>query len=314
MTMSTAELLRKAAGTITTGDVGTAGAGLLSPEQSDTFLNRVYEATAFNAAQRNVRRRAMTGSINKIGIAGRILRKKTEAVDDATLIKPEFGDVDYVVKRYRVDSEISEEVFEENIEGNAFEDRWIGEVTGQVGRDLEDLHWNGDESLTSDPFLKLNQGWLKQLAGSSTAHRVNGATITSGAISKGHFFAAYAAMPHKYKTNGNLKYIGNPAIFADYLEYLTDRATGAGDAALTAGDVRLPNGIGRIEVPSMPADRLVLADPKNFIVVTTRDIRYRKTTEGREAIRQDKRFYAWFLGTDPIIEEDDAVVDVYGIA
>jgi len=312
MTMSNAALLRKAAGPIGTADVGTIGHGLLSPEQSDTFLDQVYEATAFNQAQRNERRRAPTGSINKIGIAGRILRKKNQGVDDATLVKPTFGEVAYVCQRYRADTEVNEEVFEDNIEGQGFEDHWVGLITGQIGRDLEDLHFNGLEA-SADPFLKLNQGWLAQLAASTTAHRVNGATVDAGAVTKNTFFAAYDALPHKYKLRKNLRYIGNPSIFTDYLEYLTNRATNAGDAALTAGEVRLPNGVGYIEVPSMPASRLILADPKNFMVVTRRDIRYRKTTEGREAIREDKRFYAWFLETDPIIEEDDAVVDVYGL-
>ena len=63
----------------------------------------------------------------------------------------------------------------------------------------------------------------------------------------------------------------------------------------------------------MPNDRILLADPQNFIVVNTKDIRVRRTTEGREAIRADKRFYAIFLDDDPIIEEQDGVVDVYGL-
>jgi HK97 family phage major capsid protein len=315
MTMSNQALLRKAAGAIGTADVGTAGSGLLSAEQSTVFLKRVYDATPFSQAQRNLTRKSGEGSINKIGIGGRILRKKNEGVDDATLVKPEFGEVDYVVRRYRADSEINEEVFQDNIEGEGFEDTWINEVTGQIGRDLEDLHFNGDESLTSDPFLKLNEGWLEQLAASgSGAHRVNGATIDSGAVTKGQFFAGLAAMPGKFKSDGSLRWIGNPSVFEAYFEYLTDRATAAGDAALLGGDARLPGAIPRLEVPAMPTTRLVLADPKNFIVVTKREIRYRKTTEGREAIRQDKRFYAWFLGTDPIIEETDAIVDIYGLS
>jgi len=314
MVMSNQALLRKAAGTVTTDSVGTAGANLLSPEQSSAFLDRVYDATAFSQAQRNERRRGSEGSISKLGIASRILRKKTENVDDATLVKPEFGEVEYAVKRYRADTEITEEVFEDNIEGEGFEDHWVNTVSDQIGRDLEDLHFNGDESLTSDPFLKLNEGWLEQLAaGGSGAHRINGATIDAGAVTKGQFFAALAAMPQKFKSGGRLKFIGNASVFASYLEYLTDRATNAGDAALTAGAVKLPNGVGYLEVPSMPSTRLLLADPKNFVVVTRRDVRYRKTTEGREAIRQDKRFYAWFLATDPIIEETDAIVDVYGL-
>lgn len=314
MVMSTAELIRKATGPVGTADVGEAGAGLLSPEQSADFLDKVYDATAFSQAQRNLRRRSAEGSINKIGIGGRILRKKNEGVDDAELIKPDFGEVDYAVKRYRADTEINEEVFEDNIEGEGFEDHWIGLITAQIGRDLEDLHFNGDES-SSDKFLKLNEGWLEQLAaGSSGAHRVNGASIESGAVTKDQFFAALAAMPAKYKNSGRLRYIGNPTVQERYWEFLTDRATGAGDRALLGETMNLPGAIPFLGVPAMPTTRLLLADPANFIVVTRRDIRYRKTTEGREAIRQDKRFYAWFLATDPVIEEADAVVDVYGLS
>lgn len=312
MSMTQAELLRKATGVVVTTDLE-AGAGLLSPEQSADFLDKVYDATPFSAAQRNLRRRAETGSINKIGIGGRILRKKNEGVDDAELVKPDYGEVEYVVKRYRADTEITEEVFEDNIEGEGFEDHWIGLITDQIGRDLEDLHFNGDES-SSDKFLKLNEGWLEQLAAAgSGAHRVNGGSIDSGAVAKGLFFAGLEAMPAKYKGNGRLRWIGNPSITERYLEGLTERATAAGDAALLGENLRLPGAIPFLGVPAMPTNRLLLADPQNFIVVTRRDVRYRKTTEGREAIRQDKRFYAWFLATDPIIEETDAVVDVYGI-
>ena len=315
MTMSNAVLLRKAAGTISTGDIGAgAGHGLLSAEQTDAFLDKVYDATPFSQAQRNLRRRSAEGSINKIGIGGRILRKKTEGVDDATLIKPDFGEVEYAVKRYRADTEINEEVFEDNVEGEGFEDHWVGLVADQIGRDLEDLHFNGDESLTTDPFLKLNEGWLEQLAAAgSGANRVNGATIDAGAVTKGQFFGALDALPDKYKTNGRLRWIGNNRVFTSYIEYLSNRATAAGDAALVNGDLTSIQSIPILRVPAMPATRLILADPQNFIVVTRREVRYRKTTEGREAIRQDKRFYAWFLGTDPIIEETDAIVDVYGL-
>lgn len=311
MSMTQAEMLRKATGGMSTGDLE-IGAGLLSPEQSAEFLDKVYDATPFSQAQRNLRRRAPTGSINKIGIGGRILRGKTESVDDATLIKPDFGEVEYVVKRYRADSEITEETFEDNIEGEGLEDHVIGLITDQVGRDLEDLHFNGDESST-DPFLKLNEGWLEQLVTANT-HRVNGGSVDSGAITKGQFFAGLAAMPSKFKSNGRLRWIGNASVFERYLEGLTERNTAAGDAALLGENLRLPGAIPPLVVPSMPSNRLILADPQNFIVVTRRDVRYRKTTEGREAIRQDKRFYAWFVATDPLIEETDAIVDIYGLS
>jgi hypothetical protein len=313
MPLSNAALLRKAAGPIGTGDF-TAASGLLSAEQSSAFLDRVYVSTPFTQLQRSERRRAMVGTIAKMGIGGRILRAKHAGVDDSVLIKPVFGDVAYAIARYRVDSEIEEEVFEENIEQEGFEDHWLNTVTGQVGRDLEDLHFNGDET-SLDPFLSLNRGWLRQLALSSTAHRINGATITAGALSKGHFFGAYEALPDQYKAQSDqMRWLMSPTNEARWLEYLTNRATPAGDAAIFGtGATRGPLGIAIQTIPSMPNDRILLSATKNFIVVFHREIRYRKTTEGREAIREDKRFYAWFISDDPIIEEDAGIADIYGL-
>lgn len=313
-TMTQAELLRKAAGPIATGDFS-ATSGLLSPEQSTAFLDAAYDATPLAKLIRTERRRAKSGSIAKIGIGGRLLRKKTAGVDDATLAKPTTSDVSFQTVGSRLDWEIEEEVFQENIEQEGYEDHLGGLMADQVGRDLEDLHINGDTADTSSdaPFLTQNDGWLKLIAaGGSGAHRVNGATIGSGYIQKGHFFAALAALPSKYHQDGGLRFLGNPTLWYAYLEYLSNRATGVGDAALS-GTAAAPQGVPFVQVPAMPSTRLLLVNPKNLIAVNTREIRKRKTTEGREAIRQDKRFYAIFLDDDPIVEEMDAVADVYGV-
>jgi hypothetical protein len=315
MTITQAELLRKAAGPIATGDF-TAASGLLAAEQANTFLDMVYDGTPFAALQRAVRRRAKTGTVAKIGIGGRLLRPKTAGLDDATLQKPLFGDVSYTCVRMRLDWEVEEEVFEENIEGEGLEDHLMRLMTEQIGRDLEDLHFNGATADTSSDaaFLTMNQGWLAQLAASGDAHRVNGGAVNSGNIAKDHFFDALEAMPGKYKSQGGLRWIGSGTLFDRYAEALTNRATAAGDAILTNGQVTEIAGYPVTRIPAMPNSRLLLAVPGNFIVVNTRDIRNRKTTEGREAIREDKRFYAVFIDDDPIIEEEDAVVDVYGLA
>jgi hypothetical protein len=316
MAMSNAALLRKAAGPIGTGDF-LAASGLLAPEQSNTFLDQVYLATPFSGLQRNERRRATTGSIAKIGIGGRLLRKKTAGVDDATLAKTTFGHVDYTCVRSRLDWEIEEEVFQENIEQDGYEDHVMRLMTGQLGRDLEDLHFNADTTDTSADaaFLTQNSGWLYQLANDGLAHRLNGASVNSGNIAKDHFFDAFQALPDKYKAQADLmRWFMSPTNESRWLEYLTGRATPAGDAALLGQGGRSPHGIAIQTIPSMPNARIVLANARQFMVVNTRDIRIRRTTEGREAIREDKRFYAIFIDDDPIIEEQDGIVDTYGMA
>jgi hypothetical protein len=314
MSITQAELLRKAAGPIATGDF-IAASGLLAAEQSSAFLDAVYEATPFSALHRKERRRSKTGTVAKVGIGGRLLRKKTAGVDDATLLKPTFADVPYTTVASRLDWEVEEEVFEENIEGEGLEDHLFRLVTGQMGRDLEDLHFNGDTAdVSADAaFLTQNQGWLALLAASATAHRVNGGAVNGGAIVKDHFFDALNAMPNKYKTQGGLKWIGSPTNFERYMETLSALTTPIADAVLINGNLDSILGIGIVRVPALNNTRVLLANPQNFIAVNTRDVRVRRTVEGREAIRTDKRFYAIFLNDDPIIEEDDGVVDVYGL-
>ena len=56
----------------------------------------------------------------------------------------------------------------------------------------------------------------------------------------------------------------------------------------------------------MSDDKILLTDPQNLVVVNTYDVKIRKTTEGKEAIMQDKRFYVCHLDLDMVIEELDA--------
>ena len=315
MALTNADLLRKAAGPIGTGDF-IASVGTLQPEQASSFLDLVYDATPFAAIMRRERRRAKTGYISSIGVGRRLLRKKTAGVDDATLAKPGFEDVSYTCVRSRLDWEVEEEVFQENIEQEGFEDHLMRLMTGQLSRDLEDLHFNGDTTDTSADadFLTQNSGWLYQLA-HGTAHRVNGGALNGGSIAKDHFFDGYQALPDKYKAQADqMRWFMSPTNESRWLEYLTGRATPAGDAALLGQGGRSPHGIAIQAIPSMPNTRILLANARQFIVVNTRDIRIRRTTEGRQAIREDKRYYAIFIDDDPIIEEQDGIVDVYGMA
>ena len=64
----------------------------------------------------------------------------------------------------------------------------------------------------------------------------------------------------------------------------------------------------------MSDNKIILSDPKNLVVVNTYDVKIRKTTEGKEAIMQDKRFYVTHLDYDPIIEELDATCIIDNIA
>ena len=87
MAITVKGIIRKSA-TLETGDVTS---GLLNPEQSRQFMRMAFEATPLTQVVRHEMRRARSGEIDKIGIAGRILRSKTENTDDGYRAKPNFG-------------------------------------------------------------------------------------------------------------------------------------------------------------------------------------------------------------------------------
>lgn len=349
MPISTRGIIRKAASTstLTTGGVTS---GLLSPEQSRQFMRQAMEATPLTQLVRHEMRRARAGEIDKIGIAGRILRGKVENTDDGYRAQPNFAQVDYQTVAVRLPWEITEETLRENIEGQGLEATITNLMTRQVGIDQEDLCLNGDESMKDIPafsasstyakgdkvvhdgklyafstahaagawtgtdaeeigtqgdvdFLKLNNGWIKQI-------EADGHTVDhSGAnMSLDVFYKALRSLPNKYN-NGRLRWIMSPHRQQEWERYILDKAITVG-GIISDRRVENPCSISTIAAPAMPDDKLLLVDPKNLVVVNTYDMKIRKTTEGKEAVMQDKRFYVIHFDFDAIVEELDAAAIV----
>lgn len=342
-------IIRKAA-------VGTSSmsSGLLNPEQARKFIQQTFEATDLGSLIRHETRTAKTGEIDKIGIASRILRKKTENTDDGYRVGVNTSQVDYSTTAVRLPWEITEETLRENIEGENLEATITKLMTTQLGIDLEDLYLNGDEDISKIPtfsatdtyakgdevvydgkfytftaahaagawtgtdaeelgtqsdadFLKINDGWIKQI---SNGGHVYDASAETG-MSLDMFYKALGAIPNKYN-NGKLRWLMSPRRAQNWELYLLNQVIGKGGAvpeSIYTAPVKIPV----IECPSMSDDTILLADPKNLIVVNSYDVKIRKTTEGKEAIMMDKRFYVVHLDYDPIIEELDATAIIKGL-
>ena len=295
-------------------DTASVTHGLLKPEQDRKFIRQTYEATKLRPLIRHEIRTAKTGEIDKIGIASRIMRKKTENTDDGYRVGPDFGQITYATTAVRVPWEITEETLRENIEGQSLEGTITNLMTGQVGRDMEDLDINGDENCSaSDPdydFLKVNTGWVKQIE--TGGHVIDRNPIDGGVMSIDVFYDALKVMPNKFN-NGNLRWIMSPHRRQEWEKYILNQAVTVG-GIITDRRVENPAAIPVIEVPSLADDKIMLTDPMNLIEVTTYGTKIRKTIEGKEAIMQDKRFYVIHLDFDSIIEELDATVLVKGLA
>lgn len=309
MANSNRAIIRKAA-----IETGSLSSGLLNPEQARKFIQQTFEATNLNSLIRHEMRTAKTGEIDKIGIARRILRKKTENHDDGYRAGVETSQIEYATTAVRLPWEITEETLRENIEGQGFESIVTNLMTTQMGIDLEDLDLNGDTATatTADDydFLKINDGWIKQI--SNGGHVVDRSAVNSGAMSLDVFYSTVKALPNKYN-NGKLRWIMSPHRYQDWIYQLLNSAVSNG-GIITDKRIEDPAAIPVVQCAGMPDDKIILTDPKNLIEVATYGVQIRKTTEGKEAIMQDKRFYVVHFDFDPIIEELDATAIITGLA
>ena len=128
--MNNSEILKD---TVTTSDL--ASGGLLSPEQADKFIKQIMENTVLNGKVRHLMRKSRKGEIDKIGIASRILRGKTENDDDGYRAKPVYDKILYDTVPVRLPWEVTEETLRENIEGQNHEATITELMTKQVGAD-----------------------------------------------------------------------------------------------------------------------------------------------------------------------------------
>ena len=156
-------------------------------------------------------------------------------------------------------------------------------------------------------FLKVNDGWIKQLKNGGHVHDASSET----AMSLDLFYKTLAQIPNKYN-NGKLRWLMSPHRAQEWELFLLNQVIGKG-GAVPESIYNSPAKIPTVQCPSLDDGTIILTDPKNLIVVNTYSMQIRKTTEGKEAIMQDKRFYVVHLDFDPIIEELDAAAIITGL-
>lgn len=285
--------------------------GILNAEQSSFFIKQTFEATNLGPLVRHEMRRSRIGEIDKIGVANRLLREKAEDTDDGYRVNAITSQVNYKTTSVRVPWEITEETIRENIEGESFEGSILQLMTSQLGVDLEDIYLNGDEDTESTDkdydFLRINDGWVKQIKNGGHVYAVP----AEEKMTIDMFYKALSQLPNKYN-NGKLRWLMSPRRAQEWSLMLINKAIGAG-AMIPESIYNSPANIPIVECTSLSDDIIILTDPKNLVVVNTYDVKIRKTTEGKEAIMKDKRFYVIHLDYDPIIEELDAAVIITGL-
>lgn len=326
------ELLEKV---ISTSTIGTppSGGGLLSPAQSDRFIDYMWDATTLGRQVRTVRMRANEIELDRMAVGERLVRLATEAVDDAVNVKVAFAKVSLSTMKLRLDWELSSEALEDNLEGAAFEDHVARLLSAQAANDIEDLAINGDVNNTDDALFKSFDGWRKRLyAGANVVD----ATAAAG-LDRAVFHRALKRMPRKFMARrGGLRFYTTAGLASDYVynfetvegtnadsKYVSqsERDAAIGSNPLPGADAgwspAAPYGIRLQEVPLMAeyevgtdtAADVWLVDPNNLIWGVKREIQvYRQFVPRKDTIE-----YTMFTRVGAAIENPNAAVLVKNV-
>lgn len=315
-----------------------AGSGLLSAEQSDRFIDYMWDATVLGDQVRTIRMRANEIELDKIGVGQRLLRGATEAVDTGENQGVIFSKISMTTKKLRLDWELSTETLEDNIEGESLEDHIARLMATQAGIDLEDLAINGDRSST-DPTLRVFDGWRKVALEGNEEGAAHVIDHGGKGIDRPLFNRALKAMPRKFmQQRSNLRFLTGSGVIQDYLFSLTESNSpnyieAVGQNIIANGDV-VPTGAAGFttgsaygvrfqEVPKFDEFRLGtysgatgeqhadvwLVDPKNLIWGVKREIQvFREFKPKKDTIE-----YTMYTRCGVGVENTDAFIVVTNV-
>ena len=289
--------------------------GIMNRQQAEAFLRLAQEQTVLLKEVRTKVVNHPKGQIDRIAVGERLLRKAGEAATPPAEVDPSFSKVDYDTVKVMLRYSLTREAIEDNIERQGLVNTVTTMFAKQFGIDLETLGCVGDAANTTDPFVGIDDGWVK-IAQNSAA--VNTYDNAGAGISKEVFSGLIKALPNKYRTIPGLSWIMSPNTYENYKDYLTNRATPAGDQILVGSSpddfsVR-PRGIPVITPPAFPDTEVWLTYPKNLIFVVQRDITVRSTQVSDDVLDLD--LYAkWNMTAriDFVIEQPEAIARVINL-
>lgn len=299
--------------TVVKSDIGTAGAGLLSPEQFGAFHELAAVQNPWMQAHSMEKKSSESGGIPRVDFGDDVLRSAEEAVDSGEFVEPDYDFVAYLMAKMRLAFKYSNDTLDQNVNRQRHERELIDGFTRAYGRSFMKLAWLGDTA-SANPALNFNDGWIKQMLASGST--VDGSLINGGDISLEHLYAMVAALPEAWKQRINeLAWAISPLQRWNLSEYLSNRATGSGDRAFEQGADGHPRilGIRAIEVPCLTT-QIALTSPRNTTsVMHENEFRLRKVTEGITLQMQDSVAWVGFAKGDFVLREPEGTVVCTGL-
>lgn len=288
----------------------TGSNGVLQTAQAQTFMRLLIKESKVMGMATVTPMSAPKQLINKIRFGSRILRAGQEAValPLADRSKPDFTNVEHDAKLFKAEVRLTNEVLEDNIEGERLRDTIMSIMAEAVSRDMDEVIVQGD-TVSADPFLAQFDGILKR----ATSNVVNAGNAP---LSKTVLRDMLKTMPSEYlRDKGRMRYLTSVDAEIDYRDSLSDRMTLVGDKALAGmGEETAPVGYSGIlvqDVPLFPENlgsgnetSALLLDPKNIDVGIWRKI----TVETDKNISEGVLIIVVTLRFDVVYQEETAVV------
>lgn len=306
---TTQQLARKA--DLVVGDLQANG-GYLPPVSAARFIRLAIDDSVLLPMSRVIPLRSPVQYVPKLRFTNRILHAASEgtpvAVDDRA--KPDTSQVEMSTKKAMAEVDLTEEVLEDNIEGDAFRDTITALMAERISLDIDDMIANSDLTSTNPDFAFFDG---IRVAATSNVVNVGGDTLHKGILRD-----TFKAMPTEYRKRRNeLRFLTSSNAVVDYTDSIANRMTTMGDAALREESMPTWGNIPVMEVPVFPEDlgvgndetELLLLNPNNIMFGWWRRIRIRTellTRSGVYVIVASMRF-------DLKYEHEPAVVKADGI-
>lgn len=263
--------------TLTTADfTGGTDGGFLSNGQATKFLRVATDAGAILPRARMEMHRQPKFEVPRISLHGvRLLQVGAEAtrLADAVRKKPVTKLVTLSTNLYKAEIPISEETWEDQIEGEGLADTIATMVAEAIGRDIEEISIKSDTARVAgdnDPSSDENTLWdqfdglIKQLQTetASTSREYDGTGVSDPETI---FKNLVEKMPARYRTNPSQLAIYVPVALGDaYVDALSARGTALGDTVLQDGSLRPFRGIPVVPVQLLSGTGTINSGAVNY--------------------------------------------------
>jgi hypothetical protein len=212
-----------------------ATGGALPAEVRDAFIDFVIEQQATLSRVVTIRMNAPQGHTDELRVSTRALRAATEGVaptpaDSVTTARRTLNTVETILGE-----DITMTLLEDNIERAGAEGHIARIIATAFGNDSNDLVWNGDDA-SSDPFISINDGYLKLLQNSQNSD-ITDVDLTAAGVTTGTaaMQELLQAMPDKFLGRTDHVFWAAVSFAQKYAEEVSARETQLGDQVLIQG-------------------------------------------------------------------------------